>query len=80
VLTWFNNIPNKDQHSFIAFDVVDFYPSISIDLLNAALDFISNYDDTITDDETNIILHAKKSCQYNSREHWPGQENIIQPV
>jgi hypothetical protein len=25
VLTWFNNIPNKDQYSFIAFDVVDFY-------------------------------------------------------
>ena len=45
VLTWFNNIPNKDQYSFIAFDVVDFYPSISIDLLNTALDFASNYDD-----------------------------------
>jgi hypothetical protein len=69
VLTWFNNIPNKDQYSFIAFDVVDFYPSISIDLLNAALDFASNYDD-ITDDEINIILHAKRSCLYNSREHW----------
>ena len=67
VLTWFNNIPNKDQYSFIAFDVVDFYPSISIDLLNAALDFASNYDD-ITDDERNIILHAKKSCLYNSRD------------
>jgi hypothetical protein len=53
----------------IAFDVADFYPSISIDLLNAALDFASNYDD-ITDDERNIILHAKISCLYNSREHW----------
>ena len=31
--------------------------------------WISNYDD-ITDDERNIILHAKKSCLYNSREHW----------
>ena len=29
VLNWFNNIANKDQNSFIAFDVVDFYPSIS---------------------------------------------------
>jgi hypothetical protein len=55
------------------------HPSISIDLLNAALDFISNYDD-ITDDERNLILHAKKSCLYNSRGRWPGQENIIQPV
>ena len=39
VLTWFNNIADKDQHSFIAFDVVHFYPSISIELLDAALDF-----------------------------------------
>ena len=59
VLAWFNSISNKDQYSFIAFDVVDFYPSISIDLLNGALDFASNYDN-ITDDERNIILHAKK--------------------
>ena len=29
VLNWFNSIENKDDHSFIAFDVVEFYPSIS---------------------------------------------------
>ena len=37
VLSWFINIEDKENHSFIAFDVVEFYPSISIDLLNAAL-------------------------------------------
>ena len=73
VLAWFNSISNKDQYSFIAFDVVDFYPSISIDLLNAALDFASNYDN-ITDDERNIILHAKKSCLFNDKEHWGKKE------
>ena len=46
-------------HALIAFDVADF-SSISIDLLNAAQDFASNYDD-ITDDLINIILHARKS-------------------
>jgi hypothetical protein len=61
VLTWFNNIADKDQHSFIAFDVDDFYPSISIELLDAALDFASNYDN-ITDEEREIIMHAKTSC------------------
>ena len=69
VLNWFNNIKNKDQFSFIAFDVVDFYPSISSDLLNAALDFASSYDN-ITDDERHIILHARKSLLYNSGEPW----------
>ena len=68
-LNWFNNIANKDQYSFIAFDVVDFYPSISTDLLNAALDFASNYDN-ISEEERDIIIHAKTSCLYNSGEHW----------
>jgi hypothetical protein len=44
VLFWFNKVTDKSQYSFIAFDVVDFYPSISIDLLKAALDFASKYD------------------------------------
>ena len=69
VLYCFNQVTDKSQYSFIAFDVVDFYPSISIDLLNAALDFASKYDD-ITDTEREIILHAKKSCLYNSGKHW----------
>ena len=50
VLSWFNQVVDKSQYSFIAFDVVDFYPSISIDLLKAALDFASKYDN-ITDTE-----------------------------
>ena len=64
VLSWFNSLDDKDSCTFIAFDVVDFYPSISIDLLNAALDFASSYV-TITDHERRIILHAKKSLLYN---------------
>ena len=66
---WFNSLENKEHYSFIAFDVVDFYPSISIHLLSAALDFASNYDN-ITVDERRIILHAKKSLLYNSGEPW----------
>ena len=69
VLNWFNSIENKNDHSFIAFDVVEFYPSISIDLLNAALDFASRYH-SITDDERHIILHAKKSLLYDSGDSW----------
>ena len=65
VLSWFNNTENKDDHSFIAFDVVEFYPSISSDLLKAALDFASHYH-SISHDERYIILHAKKSLLYDS--------------
>ena len=69
VLNWFNHVENKNQYSFIAFNVVDFYPSITLDLLNAALDFTSNYDN-ITNDERHIITHANKSCLFNSGEQW----------
>ena len=51
VLSWFNNIQHKDSSSFIAFDVVEFYPSISVELLDAALGFASKYV-TISDDES----------------------------
>ena len=52
------------MYSFIAFDVVEFYPSISIELLSEALQFASEYD-TITDNERHIILQAKSSLLYS---------------
>ena len=41
VIEWFQAIPNKSQHAFITFDVCDFYPSISKQLLTKALDYAS---------------------------------------
>lgn len=69
VLNWFGGIQHKEKHSFIAFDVVDFYPSISMSLLITALQFASNYVN-ITDEERHIILHAKQSLLYNTGEPW----------
>ena len=69
VLNWFNSINDKQKHTFITFDIVEFYPSITLDLLNKALQFASNYDH-ITKDEAQIILHAKKSFMYSAGEPW----------
>ena len=69
VLSWFSNIQQKDMYSFIAFDVVEFYPSISIELLSEALQFASEYD-SITDNERHIILQAKSSLLYSYGEPW----------
>ena len=69
VLAWFTGIQHKELHSFIAFDVVEFYPSISINLLGAALEFASKHV-TICDDERHIILQAKRSLLYNCGEPW----------
>ena len=60
VIDWFKKINNKKQHSFICFDIVEFYPSISEELLSKALEFASAYNN-ITAEKRNIVIQAKKS-------------------
>ena len=57
----------KPAHSFISFDVVDFYPSITDDLLNKALEFASEFDE-ISDQEKHIIVQTKNSLLFNKSE------------
>ncbi len=59
VIKWFSNMPGKSTRSFICFDIVDFYPSMSEELLNEALTFASLYDE-ITENEKAIIMKAKQ--------------------
>ena len=58
MINWFTMITNKDQHTFIVFDVVDFYPSISSKILNKALNFASTYE-TITPNERVYFTHQE---------------------
>ena len=67
-------MPHKHTQSFITFDIVDFYPSISEDLLTKAREFASKYD-TITDEEKNIIIKAKKSLLFNENTAWYKKES-----
>ena len=69
MIEWFKAIENKQQHSFLCFDIVEFYPSISQDLLNRALDSASAYD-SITQDERNITIHAKNSILVHKQHTW----------
>ena len=73
-MNWFKSIENKQQFSFICFDIEEFYPSISQDLLNKALDFASNYDN-ITTEERNIIIHAKNSILIHKHIPWQKKGN-----
>ncbi|XP_067937138.1 uncharacterized protein [Watersipora subatra] len=66
---WFKEIPNKSRHTFISFDVIEFYPSISEKLLLSALKFAAGYT-TITERDKAIILHTKKSILYNNGQPW----------
>ena len=69
VITWFEDIPNKKSNTFIAFDICDFYPSITEELLDKALDSASHHIE-ITNDERMIIKHTKKAPLYSNNMPW----------
>ena len=73
VLEWFNSINNKQSASFICFDIVDFYPSISENLLREAIDFAGEHQ-SITPLDKDIIFHSKKSLMFNSNAAWSKKE------
>ncbi|PFX16668.1 Fibropellin-1 [Stylophora pistillata] len=75
-LDWFINIPNKDQQSFIAFDIVNFYPSISYKLLSDALSFAASYTD-ISAEDRRIIFHTKQSLLFNDNTPWPMEQKAF---
>ena len=68
-IEWFKAIPAKEKHAFITFDVCDFYPSISQDLLLKALNYASRFT-TVTQQDRHIIIHAKKSLLYQQDSPW----------
>ena len=68
-IEWFKNITDKHSHSFIIFDIVEFYPSITANLLDEALNFAAQYI-KITDEERNILHHTKKSVLINNGQPW----------
>ena len=69
VTEWFTNIQDKPRCRFIKLDICEFYPSISEDLLNRALEFAKLHT-TISDDEVATIKHARKSLLFNQGTEW----------
>ena len=69
VLERFNAIENKKSASFVCFDIVDFYPSITEKLLSDAIDFAAKYVN-ITSTDREIVMHAKKTLLFNNDVPW----------
>ena len=66
VISWFKKIPNKENSSFITFDINDFYNSISEGLLSEALVWAISKT-SISKQEEEIILKTKKSFLFYDR-------------
>ena len=63
----------KSKHTFVCFDIVEFYPSISEELLKAALYFAKQHT-TISQQYTEIIFHSRKSLLFNKDKPWIKRE------
>ena len=68
------NIPDKDNHTFTQFDIENFYPSISEDLLQKALSYAKTQV-YIPNDHLEIIFHPRKSLLFDKNIPWINKNN-----
>ena len=69
VIEWFKNIKDRGRKRIMQFDVVEFYPSISEELLNKALDFANEHtNEPISSEHRDIILHSRKALLFTKNE------------
>ena len=66
---WFKNFKNKNRPTFIQFDIIDFYPSISKQLLVNRRNFAKN-NINISGDKLDIILACRRFILINDNNTW----------
>ena len=69
IINWFNNIENKKDCSFIQFDIKEFYPSITEEILEEAISFAKSLMD-IDDHKIRTIKHCRKSLLFHNNVAW----------
>ena len=74
VIEWFKELKNKQTSSFLTFDIENFYPTISENLLIKAINFAKTLT-PISEGEYKIIMHARKSVLFNSESAWQKKNN-----
>ena len=77
VVTWFEN-----KCIFMQYEIEEFYPSISEDLLKKAINYARTFID-ISSDEEETIMHCQKSLVFNNLDIWiqkQGNKHFDVPV
>ena len=68
VIEWFKNIRNKSNASFFVFDIESFYHSISLKLLEDAINFAKTVCN-ISERDTSINMQARRTLFFNNGDH-----------
>ena len=65
-IEWFRKIKNKSKGTFMQFDIIDFYPSITKDTLIDSINYARKYVE-ITKEQYEIILACRKTVLKNNK-------------
>ena len=68
-IKWFEGADINDNCAFIKYDIKDFYPSITEEVLNKAIDLAKDYI-SLSSDSVDIIHHCRRSLLYHNGELW----------
>ena len=69
VIEWFKNIRNKSNVLFFVFDIESFCPSISLKLLDNAINFAKSICN-ISEQDMLIIMQARRTLLFKDGERW----------
>ena len=91
VISWFKQIPIKEKNKFIKFDIVDFYPSITEELLMKSLNYLKSIEaidekvvkvivhsrtiEAIDEKVVKVIMNSRKSLLFDHDNAWVKKEN-----
>ena len=68
-IEWIKNLQDKDNLTFLQFDIIEFYPNISEKLLKNALQWtISKVG--VTDEEIKTIMNTKEAILFKDNKPW----------
>ena len=66
VINWFSQLRQKNKLTFLAFDIIDFYPSISDELLNKSIEWARKHT-SIDDQEYKTIMHSRRTILHDNK-------------
>ena len=80
-IEWFRKIKDKRKVTLMLFDIVDFYPSITKNILINSINYTRKYVD-VTNEQYEIILACRKTVLKNNESTWvkSGFDNFDVPI
>ena len=80
-MEWSRKIKNKSKATFMQFDIIDFYLSITKNTLIDSINYARKYEE-ITEEQYDIILACRKTVLKNNRSTWvkSGSDNFDVPM